>query len=193
MDNVYGLIICNSDKDNSLLDYHGQPQRYYLYEMLSSLCDEVFLTCNENQAKGIPDEFGKLTIDSEYAIARNGMAALLTAFKKHPKAHFLVIACDYPFINRHHLKKLVITDLDTIPAIAYYNKEQNHFEPLIAFYHNNIKPVIRKHFKNGDYSLDNVLKEVDAYTINAKSPDIVRRVQTPAEYKEVAELFRKFR
>lgn len=197
MTNLYGLIICGNQnsrtgKDKSLFDYHGKPQRYYLYEMLETLCEKVFLSCTREQATGIPGEYNVITDDPEYEAA-GVMGSLLTAFKKHPKASFLVIGCDYPFINRHHLKKLVVADLETIPAISYYDKEREQFEPLIALYHNNIRNELKKHFKTGDYSLEQILQAVDAYTINAKSPDIIRNVTTNKEYKEVSELFRKFR
>lgn len=198
MDNLIGLVVCGSQKsekrtnDRSLFNYHGEPQRYYLYDMLQSLCEKVFISGNEQQVAEIPKEYNTIVDDKEFA-ETGEMISLLTAFKKFPKANFLVIGCEFPFINRHHLKKLVIADLDTIPAIAYYDKDKEQFEPMIAMYHGSIKTIVRKNAKAGDHSLNNVLKEVDAYAINAKSPDIIRGVRTLKEYKEVAEEFSKFR
>jgi molybdopterin-guanine dinucleotide biosynthesis protein A len=179
-------------KDKSLFDYHGKPQRYYLYEMLETLCEKVFISCNKEQAPSIPAEYNTLVDDPEFE-GIGPMAALLTAFKKHPKADFLVIGCDYPFINRHHLKKLIISGLGPIPAISYYDKLNDKYEPMIALYHNDIKNTLKTHFKSNQHSLNAILKEVDAYTINAKSPEIIRSINTIKEYKEVSELFKKFR
>ncbi len=197
MNTIYGLVVCGGKssrigKDKSLLDYHGKPQRYYLYDMLGSITDEVFISCNKDQAPGIPSEY-KTIVDSADYEEIGPMAALLSAFKKYPKADFLVVGCDYPFINNHHLKKLLNVKLETIPAVAYYDKIEEKFEPLLGVYHNNIKPTLKKHFKEGNYSLESVLEEVDAYRINAKSTEIIRSIKTTKEYKEVAELFKKFR
>lgn len=197
MSNIYGLVVCGGKssrmgKDKSMLDYHGKPQRYYLYEMLGSLCEQVFISCNEEQAEDIPATYKTIVDAAEYEDA-GPMAALLSAFKKYPKANFLAVGCDYPFINNHHLKKLLNVKLETIPAVAYYDKVEEKFEPLLAVYHNHIKANLKKHFKQNNYSLQDVLKEVDAYRINARSTEIIRSVNTMKEYKEVAELFKKFR
>jgi molybdopterin-guanine dinucleotide biosynthesis protein A len=197
MSNIYGLVVCGGKsnrmgKDKSMLDYHGQPQRYYLYEMLKQLCEEVFISCSKEQVSDIPSDYKVIPDAAEYEDI-GPMAALLSAFKKYPKANFLVVGCDYPFINNHHLKKLLNVKLETIPAVAYYDKIEEKFEPLLAAYHTDIKNILKKHFKQNDYSLQKVLEEVDAYRINARSTEIIRSINTTKEYKEVAELFKKFR
>lgn len=197
MNSLYGLVVCGGQssrmgKDKSLFDYHGQPQRYYLYEMVETLCEKVFISCNKEQAASIPKEFNILVDDAEFENI-GPMAALLTAFKHYPDADFLVIGCDYPFINRHHLKKLVTADLSTIPAIAYYNKVTEKFVPLVAMYNHGIRPMLEANFAKGQYSLNSLLREINAYTINAKSTEIIKSVNTNKEYKEVSELFKKFR
>src|SRR4051812_39594577 len=110
MTNVYGLVVCGGKssrmgKDKSMLDYHGKPQRYYLYEMLEPLCEQVFISCSKEQAATIPSEYKIIEDAAEYEDI-GPMAALLSAFKKYPKASFIAVGCDYPFINDHHLNKL---------------------------------------------------------------------------------------
>lgn len=197
MSKIFGLIVCGGKSsrmgvDKSTLDYHGRPQRYYLYDLLVNLCDDVFISCNKEQAKQIPSEYNTIPDATEYKEI-GPMAALLSAFKKYPDATFLVVGCDYPFINRHHLKKLVNVKLEDVPAIAFYDKWNDHYEPLIAVYQSNILDRLKNHFKQKDYSLQAVLKEVNAYRINASSPDILRSVNTEEEYEEVAAIFKNYR
>src|SRR4051812_24141580 len=93
-------------EDKSLLNYHGIPQRYYLYEVLLTLCEKVFLSCNSEQSKNISEDYNFITDAKEYENI-GPMAALLSAFKKYPDVAFLVIGCDYPFINKADLEKLI--------------------------------------------------------------------------------------
>src|SRR5436190_22901112 len=110
MNKLTGLVLCGGKssrmgKDKSLLEYHGQPQRYYLYEILEALCGSAYISCNKEQAKDVPANYKVIVDDPEYNDI-SPMARLLSAFKKHPKSDFLLVSCDYPFINRHPIKTL---------------------------------------------------------------------------------------
>jgi molybdopterin-guanine dinucleotide biosynthesis protein A len=197
MSKLTGLVVCGGKssrmgKDKSTLEYHGQQQRYYLYEMLESLCGSVYLSCNKEQAKEVPATYKVIVDEPEYKEI-GPMAALLSAFKKHPKTDFLVVGCDYPFIHKHHLKKLMQVTLDGVPAVAYFKKSDEVYEPLVAVYHHDIKGQLLKKFKEKNYSLERILKDVDAYRLYPSSTEIIRSVDTQKEYKELVKLFKSTR
>lgn len=185
---LYGLVVCGGRSsrmgtDKSLLNYHGKPQRYFLYEMLQPLCERVFISCNREQVADIPASFEALIDEPEYE-GIGPMAALLTAFKNYPDNNFLMVGCDYPFINTTALKVLSKAKLQSIFAAAYYNKEAGLYEPLLSLYQHNIKNKLEHNFKLKNYSLQQVLKEVNAEKVLPESHIFIKSIDTEEEYKK---------
>lgn len=166
MSSLYGLVVCGGKStrmgtDKSMINYHGQPQRYHLYDMLVPLCEQVFISCNEEQATNIPDRYAVI-VDKEPYKNIGPMAALLNAFEAYPEASFLVVGCDYPMLSEQHLNNLIKVSLQTKSNAASYNILECLYEPLIAVYQNNIKHYLEKKFKLKEFSLRMILEEHDA-------------------------------
>lgn len=166
MSRLYGLVVCGGQSsrmgtDKSLLDYHGKPQRYHLYDMLSGLCERVFISCNEQQAPTIPDKYPIIIDAPEY---RNSgpVTALLSAFKTYPDADFMMIGCDYPYLKIEELQRLFEVSLQTMNTIALYNTEGHTSEPLLAIYQSVIACKLENNFKLSKYSLSRFLEEIAA-------------------------------
>ncbi len=184
---IYGLVACGGQSsrmgtDKSLLNYHGKPQRYYLYDVLSTLCERIFISCNDQQAKEIPAEYDVI-IDSEKYQQIGPMGGLLSAFEKYPGASFLVIGCDYPFIQKSDLARLLEANNDSL-AITYYNDYEQIREPLIGFYKSGCYDLLKKQFEQDDYSLNHFLKEINASTIIPASPKTIQSVDTHEGYQK---------
>jgi molybdopterin-guanine dinucleotide biosynthesis protein A len=189
MSPLYGLVVCGGKssrmgQDKSLLDYHGKPQRYHLYEMLRPLCERVFISCNSSQKPAIPSEYDVLVDETEYADI-GPMGALLTAFRHYPDAGFLVVGCDYPYIQSIHLQKLIEVSVQSIFATSYYNIEANIYEPLLSVYQSNIKSKLIENFRLNKYSLQSILKEVNADIIVPENSMIIKSIDTAEEYENV--------
>ena len=189
MSPVYGLVVCGGKssrmgQDKSLLNYHGQPQRYYLYEMLEELCERVFISCNKEQFSTIPDKYATIVDAPEYEDI-GPMASLLSAFKIYPEASFLVVGCDYPLIDKKHLQELLKVSNEVIFAASYYNVDTSFYEPLLTHYQNNIKSKLEFYFKQNNYSLQAVLKEVNANTIVPDDARVLKSIDTPYEYENI--------
>lgn len=189
MNPLYGLVVCGGKstrmgQDKSLLVYHGQPQRYHLYEMLGKLCERVFISCNKEQFYTIPDKYATIVDAQEYE-GIGPMASLLSAFKNYPEASFLVVGCDYPLINENHLQKLIEVNDEVIFATAYFNNETSFYEPLLSHYQNNIKSNLEFYFKQKNYSLQSLLKDVHASIIVPVDLSVITSVDTPYEYEKV--------
>lgn len=183
---LYGLVVCGGQSsrmgtDKSLVDYHGKPQRYYVYDMLEWICDRVYISCNESQATSIPSPYLALTDLADY---RNigPMAALLTAFNTFPGTDFLVTGCDYPYITLKDLKGFVKTINKNNVASAFYKKDNSVYEPLLAWYSHLSAPIITEMFVNGQYSLQHFLRENGAEKFESSRPQNVVSVDTPEEY-----------
>ncbi|MEP6673724.1 MAG: molybdenum cofactor guanylyltransferase [Ferruginibacter sp.] len=162
---LYGLVACGGRSsrmgaDKSLLDYHGKSQRYYIYEMLQHFCNAVFISCNELQADEVLP--GYWIISDQTCYKNTGpMAALLSAFKEYPSQDFVLIGCDYPFLNESTLHHFLENCSAGKPA-AFYNEQAELYEPLLAFYPASSKIILEQMFEEKKYALQFFLREADA-------------------------------
>jgi molybdopterin-guanine dinucleotide biosynthesis protein A len=175
-------------RDKSMLEYYGLPQRYYLYSMLSELCDKVFLSCNEKQAAGIPENYNVLIDNEQYANA-GPITGLLSAASKYPEVAFLVLACDYPFVRKDDLQILIRKRDNEHLAVSYFNPETGYREPLIGLYEKDCFAEMRLKFEAGKQSLHYFLIEIGAKAVLSRSQEMITSIDTPEAYeKAVASL-----
>lgn len=183
---LYGLVVCGGQSsrmgmDKSLINYHGKPQRYYLYELMQSLCEKVFISCNKSQAEGMETGY-EMIIDAPQYQNTGPMAALLSAFEKYPDKSFLVIGCDYPFIGKDDIQALIDSRDKDFIAICYQNIE-SITEPLLALYEKETFEPLKNNFSQQKYSLRYFLEEISAKKIIAKGDDVLRSVDTKEEFE----------
>ncbi len=184
----YGLVVCGGLStrmgiDKSMLDYHGLPQRYYLYELLENICDEVFISCNKHQAATIPSKYNKI-VDADKYTQIGPMAALLSAFEAHSQCSFLTVGCDYPFIDKAHLARLIDDAQDTEYVASYYNPESKYYEPLLSDYHYTINNHLQQQFSIKNYSIQKLLKQLDVKKVVPKDLNILTSVDTKETYEQ---------
>lgn len=185
-ENLTGLVVCGGRSgrmgtDKSKIIYHGKQQRYYLYEMLSQFCSNVYISCNEEQALYIDPEYNFIVDDAEYA-ETGPAAAMLSAIKKYPNENWLAVACDYPFIDENSLQSfLAIIKDDTVTA-AFYSPEKKVYEPYLGFYSKESMEQLNLFFAGGNYSLNDFLKLMYAKKHVADKEEI-KNVNTPEEMK----------
>ncbi|GLU54757.1 molybdenum cofactor guanylyltransferase [Dyadobacter frigoris] len=182
---LYGLVICGGKStrmgtDKSLIDYHGKPQCYYVYEMLEWICDKVFISCNSSQATGITGPYATLTDLPQYENI-GPMAALLTAFNYYPHHDFLIAGCDYPYITTKDLKEFYRSVDQEKIASTFYNHQSAVYEPLLGWYSQKSKNEILHMYDNNEFSLQHFLKENGAGKYEAPRPKNVVSVDTPED------------
>jgi molybdenum cofactor guanylyltransferase len=184
---ILGLVVCGGHssrmgQDKGLLNYHGRPQRYYLYHLLKEICNEVFISCNKQQANEIPTEY-KTIIDREEFEDRGPLTALLSAHKVFPSMSLLVLGCDYPLVEKKDLEVLLQQSKGV--SVIYKNNETGFIEPLIALYSVfSLNELSLNHSKfNG--SLRRFLQKSDAIIIDHQEPARLKSVDTMEDYKAI--------
>lgn len=186
-----GLVVCGGQSsrmgiDKSLLNYHGLPQRYYIYTLLQKFCDKVYISCNEEQTKNMEPNFHFL-IDEKENIGP--MAALLRAFKEEQTA-WLVMGCDYPFFDAEELSLLIENRKSDRMATVYYNKKNTTPEPLLGIYEAGCRPLLQSAFHQKQYSLKHFLLSQEVYYIAPQDPRKILSVDTKEAYETIIPLFK---
>jgi len=163
--------------DKSMILYHEEAQWLCMHKMLATVCDEVIISCNASQA----DQFGAgytILPDAESYKNIGPMAAILSAFSQYPGNDFLVVGCDYPFISGEHLRSFVQSSKGSPIAAAFYNVEENLYEPLLALYTSKARALLLSLFEQGRHSLQHFLRTVDAGKYFPTEKKIIKSIDT---------------
>ena len=193
--NLYGLVVCGGESsrmgsDKSLLIYHQKPQREHVYEVLQSICSEVFISCNAEQSA---DMDNRLPLIPDLQLFKNTgpMAALLTAFTYYPDKDFIICGCDYPFISENELNGFLISLKYDRPASAFYNSDENLYEPLLALYTSDCYIMLKKQFSEKNYSLQYFLRSADAEKYYPSDLNLLKSADTPEEFAIASSLIKE--
>src|SRR6188768_1210160 len=104
---VHGLILLGGKSsrmgfDKGCIDYHGKPQREYLFDLLLKFCPKVFTSC---KAPGdIPPHLNPIADSFEIDSPLNG---ILSAFKSNHEVSWLTVAVDMPSIDERSIQFLM--------------------------------------------------------------------------------------
>jgi len=175
-------------QDKSQLEYHGLPQRDYMFRQLTGVCKEVFISCRPDQTATLLLDY-PLLVDSFLHLGP--MGALLSAFRKEPDTAWLAVACDLPMLDESTLRFLVENRDPSAIATAFRSPKDEFPEPLAAIWEPKSYPVLLQFLAQGYSCPRKVLINSPARLLDAPDPDALRNVNTPEEVKEVLKLIEK--
>src|SRR5579862_9380614 len=107
----------------ALLEYEGKPLYQRAYELLSKVCDAVYLSAREGQNFNLP------TIYDDTFSGIGPASGLLSAHVTHRDTWF-VLACDFPLATEEAITQL--TNAYRHPATYFLSNGQ--IEPLFAIW-----------------------------------------------------------
>ncbi len=187
---LYGLVLAGGKsqrmgEDKGLISYHGKPQRAYMAEVLAPLCEEVFLSCRPDQAQDIAKNHQALP-DSFSGLGPFG--GILSAFRAHPDAAWLVVACDLPLLDSATLQTLIEARNPSKLATAF-NSPVNEFpEPLICIWEPRSYLSLLQFLAQGYSCPRKVLINSDVELIDVKNPNTLLNINRPEERDEILSL-----
>lgn len=170
------------------IKWHGKEQQYYLADLLSSCCDEVFISCRKDQVDNIQSEY-KIICD-QYENA-GPLEAITTAFEKYMHCSWLVIACDLPLMDLltlHFLKN----QRDTLKIATTFESPINGLpEPLAAIWEPESYNLLKLHSQQEHISLRKILTMHGAKTIKAPDSGALINVNSQEDAKHIREILAK--
>ncbi len=180
---LHGLVLAGGKsqrmgQDKGLIDYHGKPQREYMADMLSALCDETYISCRPEQMAELPEEYRALP-DTFSGLGPFG--AITSAFRQNPNAAWLVVACDLPLLDRQTLQQLVGARNPSEVATAFNSPVTEFPEPLIAIWEPRAYPVLLQFLAQGYSCPRKALINSPVKLLDAEKPDALMNVNHPEE------------
>src|SRR5687768_17464241 len=107
---VFGLVLAGGAStrmrtDKATLQYHGQTQLDWVYSLVSKVCAATFVSVRPDQRDEATRARYPQIVDRETGIGP--LAGINAALLAHPKAAWLVVACDLPFLTEDVLRSLL--------------------------------------------------------------------------------------
>lgn len=164
--------------DKSELHYHGVPQKQHVYQMLSRICNPVFLSIHEH---GESKEALPVLRDSFTGLGP--MGGILTALQSNPNAAWLVLACDLPFITQNTLQFLVAHRNPSRLATAFFEPNGTFPEPLITIWEPRSYAMLLQALSQGYTCPRKVLINGDVEMLRAPNAKEFENVNDPVAYE----------
>lgn len=163
--------------DKGLLDYHGKPQREYLFDLAKKYCSEAYFSCRAEQ------QFSEQSIIDTYTLGP--MGGILSAFDFNPNIAWLVVACDMPLIDENSFQTLINHRNKAKIATAFLNPETNAPDPLFTIYEPKAALLLAKYIEIGNKSPKIFLQNNDVEIIASSNPVFLKNVNTKEEFEQV--------
>ena len=186
---LYGLVLTGGrstrmGRDKATLEYGGQPQADRAFDLLTGVCERVFVSARADQA-ALPGRAGKPQI---HDINDSGGPAvgILSALRAHPDAAWLVLACDLPFLTAGVLAALVADRNSARPATAFQSSGDGLPEPLCAIYEPAFLPVLEAFRAGGLKCPRKMLIKLDLPLLRLPDPGALDNVNEPAEFAKAS-------
>ena len=133
-------------EDKGMLNWHGQPQRYYLADLLERFCDNVYISCREDQLSEMDAAYA--TITDKYNVG-GPIAGILSAMDTNSTTAWLVVACDLPLIDEGTLQYLIEHRNEETIATTFRSPFDQLPEPLITIWETSAKDALLQKIDEG--------------------------------------------
>ena len=159
--------------DKGLVDYHGLPQRQYLFQLLSGYCARVYTSCKAEQV--IPPELNPLPDKLHFDTPLNG---LLTAIDIDPATPWLTVPVDMPMINENIIQFLMDHRNATKYATCFVDSDGQQPEPLLAVWEPRGFDALHTFYRKGGMSPKKFLIEYSCELLQPPDKSLYFNINT---------------
>jgi molybdopterin-guanine dinucleotide biosynthesis protein A len=166
--------------DKGLIDWWGKPHKYFLADLVSPYCDDVYLSCRSDEKNSVRGDYNYIVDTNEFS---DSYGAIVSALSQYKDTAQLVIACDMPFITREAIEYLIrMRDASKI-ATTYQSPDSGLPEPMFTIWEPSSLEALRKLAKQGIDCPRKALIISKQYVKHVKPLDkqIITNVNTPEE------------
>lgn len=187
---LYGLVLAGGQstrmgRDKSTMYWHGKEQRYYIADLLQQYCDDVFISCREEQQQEIDGQY-KTIVDS--VDGKGPMAGILSAFEQYNDVAWLVVACDLPLVDAQTLQQLIARRDVSKTATTYKSPHDGLPEPLITIWEPKSKMVLEEFREKGHNCPRKALINSNTLIIDVPDEHALMNANTPEDAEKVKQI-----
>lgn len=189
---LFGLVLAGGastrmQRDKAAIEYHGQSQLHWTFHLLSHVCAATFVSVRPDQREeptraGLPQ-----IVDRQPGIGP--IAGISAALQAHPKAAWLVVACDLPFLNEQTLRYLLEQRDPHKIATAFKSSHDGMPEPLCAIWEPAAREPVLAYVAAGKQCPRKFLINADTLLLDLPDARALENVNTADEYRTTVAAF----
>ncbi|GFE79379.1 hypothetical protein GCM10011487_13790 [Steroidobacter agaridevorans] len=189
---LFGLVLAGGastrmQRDKAAIEYHGQSQLHWTFQLLSQVCAATFVSVRPDQREeptraGLPQ-----IVDLQPGIGP--AAGISAALHAHPKAAWLVVACDLPFLNEQTLRYLIEHRDPRRLATAFKSSHDGLPEPLCAIWEPAAREPVLAYVAAGKQCPRKFLINADTLLLDLPDVRALDNVNTADEYRSTVAAF----
>jgi molybdopterin-guanine dinucleotide biosynthesis protein A len=172
-------------RDKAMLRYYEQNQLDRTAGLLSTICNQVFVSCRKDQFENFASTGLPVITDSYLDIGPLG--GLLSAQRLAPETAWLLAACDLPFIDDRTLASLHESRNPFRFATAFIADDTGRPEPLLAIYEPKSRRRLLERHAAGNDSLQSFLMNSRVMLSEPDNPTMLHNVNDPVGLLEARE------
>lgn len=185
---LFGLVLAGGaskrmQRDKAALEYHGKPQLQWAYDQVSEFCAATFISVRPDQRGDALRATLPQIVDRKPGLGP--LAGIEAALNEHPKAAWLVVACDLPQLTPAILKRLIEHRDPTRIATAYRSDFDGMPEPLCAIWEPASRTAVAEWFARNKECPRKLLVNSNVVLVDLPVAAALDNVNTPAEFDAV--------
>ncbi len=186
---LFGLVLAGGAStrmrtDKAALQYHGRTQLQWAYDLLTSICAATFISVRPDQRDDPTRSRFPQIVDRQPGLGP--LAGISAALLEHPKAAWLVVACDLPFLTEDVLRSLIAQRDPSQLATAYRSAHDALPEPLCAIWEPAACDAVLAQLTAGKRCARKFLIEAQCKLIDLPDARALDNVNTPEELNAAA-------
>ena len=183
---LFGLVLAGGAStrmrtDKAALQYHGRPQLQWAFELASNFCAASFVSVRPDQRAEAARAAHPQIVDRQPGIGP--IAGISAALLEHPKAAWLVVACDLPFLTERTLEHLIAHRDASKVATAYRSAHDGLPEPLCAIWEPSAREPVLAYIASGKQCPRKFLINSDAKLLDLPERQALDNVNTVEEFE----------
>lgn len=154
--NITGIVLAGGKSrrmgvEKGLIRFGGKHLIEYAIEVLEKVCDRIIISENSKAYNFL----GYEVIPDIYPNS-GPMGGIYSALKSSKTDLNLVLSCDMPFISIELLNYLIEQSDNFEVAVPWYGEDK--FEPMCAFYHKKVIPVLEEFIMQKNFKIPDAFK-----------------------------------
>jgi molybdopterin-guanine dinucleotide biosynthesis protein A len=191
---LYGLVLTGGrsrrmQRDKAGLEYAGQPQLVRALGLLEPLVANTFISVRTDQLHDPQRSAYPRIVD--LLPDAGPIGGIQAALRAHPRAAWLVLACDLPFLDAATLQQLIAAREPRRLATAYRSSHDGKPEPLCAIYEPASLAAIDRWLASGQQCPRGFLAQADVTLLALRNPQALDNINTAAEYAAAQQQLRR--
>ena len=182
---LFGLVLAGGAStrmrtDKAALQYHGQPQLQWAFELVAKFCAASFVSVRPDQRGDAARAGHPQIVDRQPGIGP--IAGISAALLEQPKAGWLVLACDLPFLTERTLQHLIAHRDPQKIATAYRSAHDGLPEPLCAIWEPAAREPVLAYIASGKQCPRKFLINSDTALLDLPEHQALDNVNTVEEF-----------